>query len=190
MSLLPRSCLLIALTGFLFACQVSTPVTGDVTPNAVAGDAIEVTALDDAAAAPVPVVAGGLATAPAQETAPPAPVAETPVPAPVPVADAAEDAPAVAAAPETEPAEVVPPPPPKSPLQIACERKRGRWADTGGGLKTCVVPTRDGGERCTRENQCEGVCLARSGTCAPAIPMLGCNDILQDNGVRATECIE
>ena len=54
----------------------------------------------------------------------------------------------------------------------------------------CIQPTRDGGKRCTRESQCDGVCLARSGTCAPVKPLLGCNEVLQDNGVRATLCIE
>jgi hypothetical protein len=84
----------------------------------------------------------------------------------------------------------VPEPPPKSDLQIACERKRGSWIDTGGGLMICQFTTRDGGKRCTRESQCEGLCLARSGTCAPVEPLMGCHDILQDNGTRATQCIE
>jgi hypothetical protein len=54
----------------------------------------------------------------------------------------------------------------------------------------CQFTTRDGGKRCTRESQCEGLCLARSGTCAPVEPLMGCHDILQDNGTRATQCIE
>jgi len=162
-----------------------------VTPNAVTGDAIEVTALDTPPPAAAPVVAEAAGTAPAEAAATavaPTPAAE---PAPAPVTDpAAAGAVTDEAVAPAEPAEVAPPPPPKSDRQIACERKRGNWADTGGGLMICMLPTRDGGKRCTRESQCEGVCLARSQTCAPVKPLMGCNEILQDNGSRATLCIE
>jgi hypothetical protein len=101
--------------------------------------------------------------------------------------DAAATGEAEAAALATE---VVPPQPPKSERQIACERKRGSWADTGGGFMICITPTRDSGKRCTRESQCENVCLARSQTCAPVTPLMGCHEILQDDGSRATQCID
>jgi hypothetical protein len=197
MPLLSRLCLIVALSGLVSGCQLAPPGTGgaDVTPNAVAGEAIEVTALD---AAPAPAAdpalgAGAMATAAAQE-APPAPGSQRAEiqPAPLPAADevsADEAAPEASAEPAAE-AEPAPPEAPKSEAQIACERKRGSWATTNAGLNTCVKPTRDGGKRCERESQCEGLCLARSGTCAPVVPLLGCNDILQDNGVRATLCIE
>ena len=202
MSLLPRLCLILALTGLVSGCQVSTPApgSGDVTPNAVTGDAIEVTALD----APAP--AGASATRPIKAGEQPGTLAQVPDPGtvtsepPLPASDpgqasepgttAAEALPTEATEAAAEPVEAAPPPPPKSDRQIACERKRGRWADTGGGLKVCIQPTRDGGKRCTRESQCDGLCLARSGTCAPVDPLLGCHEILQDNGARATQCIE
>ena len=83
------------------------------------------------------------------------------------------------------------PAPAKSQMQLACEKKKGRWTKTGkGDLSTCVYATRDGGKQCSRESQCEGVCLARSGTCSPLKPLLGCNEILQDNGARVTLCID
>jgi hypothetical protein len=198
MSLLPRLCLLFALTGLASGCQVGAPVPGpdDVTPNAVTGDAIEVTALDAPPPAAAQIAAAELAAVPAGKAASTTPEAEPLVPvsgtAEVPAADAtAVETPATStaeAAPEA--AEAIPPPPPKSDRQIACERKRGTWEDTGGGLMICIQPTRDGGKRCTRESQCEGLCLARSGTCAPVRPLLGCHDILQDDGSRATQCIE
>lgn len=186
MSLLPRLFLMLALMGLVPGCQPggTSPVAADVTPNAVTGDAIEVTALDAPPSAAAPVVAEAAATA--------VPATAMPEPAPGPATDetsvnaaAAGEAEAVA-----EPVEAAPPPPPKSERQIKCERKRGTWADTGGGLMICMLPTRDGGKRCTRESQCDGVCLARSKTCAPVEPLLGCNEILQDDGSRATLCIE
>ena len=95
---------------------------------------------------------------------------------PSPFAAASPDAPAVEA---------------KTPLQIACERRGGRWATAGkAGSKACVNPTRDGGQQCTRETDCDGLCLARSGSCAPVKPMFGCNDILQADGRRVTLCID
>jgi hypothetical protein len=171
---------------------------GDMTPNAVAGDPIEVTALG----APQAPAAEVTATAPVDGSALPAETAVTTLdPAALPVtaeataqgvepAVAETVAPTAPVATEAEAAEAAPPPPPKSELQIACERKRGTWTGTGSGLKICIRQTRDGGKRCTRESQCEGLCLARSGTCAPMDPVLGCQEILQDDGSRATQCIE
>jgi hypothetical protein len=200
MSLLPRLCLILALTGLVSGCQVGAPApsSGDVTPNAVTGDAIEVTALEAPPAAAPAVGSGGSPTPPAQvapapETEPPLPAADPaaePAPALVPAAEAGATAEVGETEAVNEPAEVAPPPPPKSDRQIACERKDGSWEDTGGGLMICVRQTRDGGKRCTRESQCEGLCLARSGTCAPVDPLVGCQDILQDDGTRATQCIE
>lgn len=139
-------------------------------------DAITVTPLE----APAPADAAGAAPAATAATQPekePAPDAAT-QPQKEPAADAA-------LAPE-EPA-----PPPRSPEEIACARKGGDWVGTGqSGARACVRPTRDGGKRCSRESQCEGFCLARSGTCAPVTPLFGCNDILQDNGVMVTLCID
>lgn len=154
--------------------------------NAVTGEAIEVTVLEplpgDAAAA-VPAAAAGTAgtdkaaaqATPGSEVAPagdPAATVETGGPAPKP--DLAET-----------------PVTPKSELQLACEKKKGHWSKVGkGSARACVFQTRDGGKRCTKESQCEGVCLARSGTCAPVKPMYGCNDILQDNGARVSLCLD
>ena len=170
--------LALGLAALLSACQITGDRTAgpdDVTPNAVAGDAIEVTALDSPPAAP-PAEAAGTEAAQVQ-TAPAPAKAEATEPATVP-------------APQPDLAAEVPEPP-KSEQQIACERKKGRWSSTGrGNLRVCVFTTRDGGKQCTRESQCDGVCLARSGTCSPVKPLLGCNEILQDNGARATLCIE
>lgn len=59
-----------------------------------------------------------------------------------------------------------------------------------GSARACVYQTRDAGKQCDRESQCDGVCLARSGTCSPFKPLYGCNEILQDNGARVTLCLD
>lgn len=170
----------------LAACQGSLPgkTSTDVTPNAVAGDPIEVTALDaPAAAAPEAAVAEGPAgTDTAAPQAAPGPVAAADAGA----GAAAEPAPqsGAAEAPEVPAVE-------KSDKQLACEKKKGRWSKIGKGeARACIFQTRDAGKRCDRESQCESACLARSGTCAPFKPLFGCNEILQDNGMRVTQCLD
>jgi hypothetical protein len=80
---------------------------------------------------------------------------------------------------------------PASPEEARCLRTGGTWATAGqSGAKACVALTRDGGKACTRQSQCEGYCLARSGTCAPITPMFGCNDILQDDGREVMLCLD
>jgi hypothetical protein len=193
---------ILALAALVQGCQTAGPGgpgPKDVTPNAVTGDAIEVTALD----------------VPPTLASPAAPVAAEPAAAPDAPADAALRAEAdtvpgtvTGTAPDTSPdtepdavtdtaPEAAPPPAdaapaaPKSDAQIACERRRGQWLAIGiGDLRTCVFTTRDGGQPCSRASQCEGVCLARSGTRAPVRPLLGCNEILEDNGARVTLCVE
>lgn len=142
-----------------------------------------------------------------QVTAPAAPFAGTvAVPAPIvgdvvaaagmPRADdplAALD-PIVAPAPDA-PAEEVPqdvvPDAEKTPEQIKCEKKGGNWSRVGDTRShTCVQRTRDAGQMCRRDRDCDGVCLARSGTCAPVTPLFGCNEVLQDDGRRMTLCLD
>lgn len=129
-------------------------------PSAIQGPAVEVSAL-----APM---AGEPAAAPLQ------PLAPTAVPRPE------------AAAPPPEPVAVI-----KTPGHIACEKRGGNFVALGrSGAMICQLPTRDGGKQCRRESDCDGVCLARSGTCAPVKPLLGCQAILQDDGRRVQLCID
>jgi hypothetical protein len=184
------------VTALVAGCQLSAPgkgagPDGDVTPNAVAGDAIEVTALDapPPAGAPTAAVAEGAAIAVADG---PAQVQATD-PAVEPAAEATADpAPQPEAEPAAEPALApVAPAEVKTEAQLACEKRKGKWSPVGSGiLRTCIFETGDGGKQCDRESQCEGVCLARSRTCSPITPLLGCHEILQDNGARVTLCIE
>ncbi|WP_083952102.1 MULTISPECIES: hypothetical protein [Rhodobacter] len=88
-------------------------------------------------------------------------------------------------------------PPPLPPVGAAavardkglCEAGGGQWASLGG-AQYCVTRTKDAGRSCRASTDCEGACLARSMTCAPAKPLLGCNEVLSSTGLRGTECIE
>lgn len=184
---LSLAAVLLCATGLLAACQTgglggAGTSPDDVTPNAVVGDPIEVTALDAPPGEAVASVAA--ATVEAAGTGTAAPQAAS--------AAAAEPAPAeVAADPAPQPDLAETPVTPKSEQQLACEKKKGRWARVGKGEgRACVFQTKDAGKRCERESQCDSLCLARSGTCAPFKPMYGCNEILQDNGMRVTLCLE
>lgn len=186
---------MLALLPLLAACLPTGPAdspTEGTTPGAAAitGGEIEVTPLAPAgaAAAPAPAVVPEAQTESQTEPAPPDATTEPEAADPATTeASASEDA-----ATEDAPAEAAaPPPPPKSPEQLACERRGGTWASAGKeGVKACVRRTRDGGKSCTSGLQCQGDCLARSGTCSPITPLFGCNEILQDNGARVTMCIE
>lgn len=130
--------------------------------------------------------------APVEVTTLAAPGATQPVPAqPVaPEAGKAEAGKAEPAKPETPPPPVVPEVV-KSASQLACEKRGGRLVRLAkSNATTCQLPTRDGGKQCRRESDCDGVCLARSQTCAPVKPLLGCQAILQDDGRWVELCID
>ncbi|WP_205518515.1 hypothetical protein [Pseudotabrizicola algicola] len=149
--------------------------------NAFTGGDISVTSLD----APSPPA--GAAPAAAQASAQAAPA--TPAPAAPPAAAAAAPAQSTAeAAPEA--AEPVAPPVVKTAAHLACERRGGRWSVAGGGKAAfCQTPTKDAGKSCRASTDCTGYCLVKSGTCAPVTPMLGCHDILNEQGRMLTQCI-
>lgn len=71
-----------------------------------------------------------------------------------------------------------------------CERGGGQLASRGRGVVACVRPTRDGGQRCQAATDCEGLCLARSGSCAPISPLFGCQEVFTARGLRETLCTE
>lgn len=73
----------------------------------------------------------------------------------------------------------------------ACERRGGNWALTPGkNAFACFLQTRDANKRCDSADDCSGLCLARSRTCAPVDPLFGCHEILTSEGVRQTLCVE
>lgn len=165
---------------FLTGCSLALPqAKAPARANPITGDAVEVTTL---AALP------GEGQAVADKAGP------------VPVAAAKVDAGKVEAGKvdpaKPPPAKPLPAPevvekPPLSPEELACIKKGGTWSGAGfAGAKACVKLTRDGGKSCKREKDCKGYCLAKSKTCTPVTPMFGCNEIVQDNGMVVTLCID
>lgn len=164
-------------------------------PSPIPSAAITVTSLD-----PAPASASVAAAKPEAEVAPTTAATRA-------AAEAAQtrskstadpDAAAASTEPQSEPeeAQIVPEEPvvaakPRSPDEIQCGKKGGSWVVVGKtSAQACVKPTRDAGQRCSRKSDCDGLCLARSATCAPVKPLFGCNEILQDNGLRVTLCID
>lgn len=76
--------------------------------------------------------------------------------------------------------------------RAVCEKDGGRFgrAPGGGEARICFRTPRDANEPCRTGADCEGACLARSRTCAPILPLLGCHDVILSNGLRATECVQ
>lgn len=180
--LLPTLAPIFALVLTLAACTLTQRPEGaatapTATPAALAPGEVAVSALPDAPAAGTSVTAPE-ATPIATPNQPPQPAATKPPPARHVAPPAPE--------PATEPA-----PPPLSPDAAACIAKGGTWSPTGlAKLHTCLTPTRDAGKSCRRASDCEGLCLARSRSCAPIKPLFGCNPILQEDGSEATLCID
>jgi hypothetical protein len=115
-------------------------------------------------------------------------VAPDPSAAPAATADPAE-ADAGAAAPDTAtqaPTEDTP----DLRARLACEASGGVHTRRVEGLFTCAWATSDANKSCAAAGDCEGLCLARSRTCAPITPLLGCNEILTASGSAATLCVD
>lgn len=78
-----------------------------------------------------------------------------------------------------------------APQRAACEKDGGRWGKIAGrDAFICYRTTSDANKSCSSKRDCEGLCLARSRTCAPQTPLLGCNEVLSSSGIRQTLCIE
>ena len=77
-----------------------------------------------------------------------------------------------------------------SEQRLECERDGGRWGASPKGGSTCYRNLSDAGKQCTGENDCQGVCLARSRTCSPITPFFGCHEVLSSTGIPQTLCLE
>lgn len=170
--------------GDLASAQDAAPNVNPITgaPLAVTESAITVTSLDDpgdkAAPDAPPAATAALASIDSQATQTPG--AEAPL------------QPMITPRPRPDTERAAPPPPqaPKTPAHLACEKRGGRWSQAGAsGAAYCQTITKDSGKACTKSTDCQGYCLAKSNTCAPATPLLGCHDILTEDGKFLTQCI-
>lgn len=76
-------------------------------------------------------------------------------------------------------------------LRGQCEDKGGRFSKGGtSGALVCHTTPVDAGKSCARHSDCSTQCLARSRSCAPIAPLLGCNEVLTDEGAAVTLCID
>lgn len=70
-----------------------------------------------------------------------------------------------------------------------CIKSGGSFLPRGGAFVCMTVPA-DAGKTCKKADDCESACLARSRTCAPVKPLLGCEDVLTGSGMAVRQCIE
>ncbi|MCG6884665.1 MAG: hypothetical protein LJE62_13010 [Silicimonas sp.] len=78
-----------------------------------------------------------------------------------------------------------------TPFRTACEKDGGRWGKVRGSDRfTCYKTTRDANKPCDSGLDCDGLCLARSRTCAPVTPFFGCHEVLSKSGLRQTLCTQ
>lgn len=75
-------------------------------------------------------------------------------------------------------------------VHAQCVRSGGDFLPTDGGGFLCARVPSDANQGCTSARDCESACLARSHTCAPVLPLMGCNEVLTDSGMQVTQCIE
>lgn len=76
-------------------------------------------------------------------------------------------------------------------LRDRCTRDGGVLSAAGrGGSLVCLRETRDAGRQCRAAGDCSGECLARSGTCAPVVPLLGCHEVFLADGRVSRQCLE
>ncbi|NRA98413.1 MAG: hypothetical protein HRU32_01130 [Rhodobacteraceae bacterium] len=71
-----------------------------------------------------------------------------------------------------------------------CVDQGGTFSPGPKGSMVCLMETGEGTQSCTTANDCSGACLARSRTCSPIMPLLGCNEIITSDGLAITQCIE
>lgn len=164
--------------------EISVTALPPALPSALPSDATP-----DPAAAPANAQKGGGAGAQSGEQ----------TPAPGKTDNTAKVAATPSFAPQSAPPERPPLPVPttvfgrkvQQDLQNACTRTGGIFGPRGkSGALACFITPPDAGKACTRKSDCTGQCLARSRTCSPVIPLVGCNEVLLESGARVTECVE
>jgi len=97
----------------------------------------------------------------------------------------------------SEPDEAPPAPGPSTPeafaaQEAACLSRGGRFAPIrdGSSVKLCFIQPADANQSCSVASDCEGACLARSRTCSPVIPLIGCHEVMLDGQGTAEQCTQ
>lgn len=76
-------------------------------------------------------------------------------------------------------------------MHAQCVKAGGSFVrEENNALFTCIGKPRDAGKICSKESDCQSACLARSHTCAPVLPLLGCNEVLTESGLAVMQCVE
>ncbi|WP_127900573.1 hypothetical protein [Solirhodobacter olei] len=70
-----------------------------------------------------------------------------------------------------------------------CEATGGRWAGKPGAGMLCFRTPPDAGKLCRRASDCTSGCLAKSRTCSPVTPLIGCQDLLDESGRVVKQCV-
>lgn len=74
--------------------------------------------------------------------------------------------------------------------RASCLEREGRFGEgTAEGTFLCYLNTKDAEKSCSKSTDCDGECLARSRTCSPIKPILGCQDILSSSGKTSRLCV-
>ena len=74
--------------------------------------------------------------------------------------------------------------------QKVCADRGGRFGQGLSGAFVCYETTKDANKNCSKSTDCQGYCLARSSSCTPVVPLLGCHEVLNSTGARSTLCLE
>lgn len=71
-----------------------------------------------------------------------------------------------------------------------CETQGGTFGAGGNGAMVCFRQTGEGTKSCSTSDDCAGACLARSRTCSPVTPLVGCNEVITSSGLAITQCLQ
>ncbi len=107
----------------------------------------------------------------------------------------------VFAVPPVEQGIAEPPPPDNSSDAVKCRSENGIWGRWGlAPVSSCRHRTKDGGKACTSSSQCEGKCIAKTGTaegtktsgeCSGTREILGfCGSFVENGVAEKTICID
>lgn len=54
----------------------------------------------------------------------------------------------------------------------------------------CAKPTADAGKACSKASDCSGACMAETMTCSEVTPLLGCHEVVMEDGQKVGLCVD